>query len=122
MKNHLIAASALVLGALLAGAVVIAQDRGAAAPAGPPTATAPAQNAGRANRPPPPTRDPRTPGYVNAKELADGAVPPLDAEGDFILGPTHNPAPEMTVRDDVPHGTVNNFTMASTDSKIYPGI
>ena len=28
----------------------------------------------------------------------------------------------MTVKEDVPHGTVNNFEMLSTDSKIYPGI
>ena len=37
-----------------------------------------------------------TPGYVTAKELPDGAVPPPDADGNFIIGPTHNPAPEMT--------------------------
>ena len=76
----------------------------------------------RGARPPAPTRDPHTPGYVDAKELPDGAVPPLDDEGNFIIGPTHNPAPEMTVQEGVPHGTVHNFTMKSTDSKIYPGI
>jgi enterochelin esterase-like enzyme len=59
---------------------------------------------------------------VEAKELPDGAVPPAHEDGNFIIGPTHTPAPEMTVRDDVPHGTVHNFTMESTDSKIYPGI
>jgi hypothetical protein len=41
--------------------------------------------------------DPNTPGYVSAKELPDGAVPPADAYGNFIIGPTHNPAPEMAV-------------------------
>ena len=41
-------------------------------------------------RPTPPTRDPHTPGYVTAKELPDGAVPPADADGNFIIGPTHN--------------------------------
>ena len=75
-----------------------------------------------APRPAPPTRDPDTPGYVTAKELPDGAVPPADAEGNFIIGPTHNPAPEMTVQDGVPQGTIYNFTMSSADSKIYPGI
>ena len=45
-------------------------------------------------RPTPPTRDPHTPGYVTATELADGTVPPPTAEGNFITGPTHNPAPE----------------------------
>ena len=46
----------------------------------------------------------------------------MKADGNFILGPTHNPAPEMTVQEGVPQGTVFNFTMESADSKIYPGI
>jgi enterochelin esterase-like enzyme len=57
-----------------------------------------------------------------AKELADATVAPKDADGNFILGPTHNPAPEMTLQEGVPQGTVSNFTMQSSDSKIYPGI
>jgi enterochelin esterase-like enzyme len=73
-------------------------------------------------RPVPPTRDPNTPGFVTAKELPDGAVPPADADGNFIIGPTHTPAPEMTVQEGLPQGTVYNFTMSSADSKIYPGI
>jgi len=73
-------------------------------------------------RPTPPTRDPNTPGYVTAKELADGAVPPANADGNFILGPTHATAAEMTAQDGVPKGTVSIFTMESKDSKIYPGI
>ncbi len=72
-------------------------------------------------RPTPPTRDPQTPGYVQAKELPDGAVPPANADGDFILGPTHHPAPEMSQLG-LPQGTVIEFTMNSTDSKLYPGI
>src|SRR3984885_9348163 len=74
------------------------------------------------SRPTPPTRDPDTPGYVKAKELPDGSNPPANADGNFILGPTHSPAPEMTVQDGVPQGTVSTFTMESSDSKIYPGI
>jgi iron(III)-enterobactin esterase len=54
--------------------------------------------------------------------LPDGTVPPADADGNFIIGPTHNPAPEMTVQDAVPHGTIYNLTMSSADSRIYPGI
>jgi enterochelin esterase-like enzyme len=73
-------------------------------------------------RPVPPTRNPKTPGYVDAKELPDGAVPPANADGNFIIGPTHNPAPEMTLQEGVPQGVVFNFTMNSADSKIYPGI
>ena len=68
----------------------------------------------------PPTRDPKTSGYVDAKELPDGAVPPADANGNFIIGPTHPPAPEVATRD--LDGTVYTFTMSSVDSKIYPGI
>ncbi len=75
-----------------------------------------------ASRPVPPTRDPSTPGYVQAKELPDGAVPPADAEGNFIIGPTQNAAPETTVQDGVPQGTVYTLSMSSADSKIYPGI
>ncbi len=73
-------------------------------------------------RPTPPTRDPNTPGYVTAKELPDGAVPPANADGNFIIGPTHTPAPEMSPQPGVPQGTIVEFTMNSTDSKLYPGI
>ncbi len=73
-------------------------------------------------RPTPPTRDPHTPGYVTAKELPDGANAPADADGNFIIGPTHNPAREMAVQEGVPQGTIYNFTMNSADSKLYPGI
>ena len=69
-----------------------------------------------------PTRDPRTPGYVAATELPDGAVPSPDADGNFIIGPTHRPAPEMLVQTNVPQGTVYYFTLNSTNSRIYPGI
>ena len=81
----------------------------------PPAATRPA-------RPTPPTRDPHTPGYVAATDLPDGTVPPADADGNFILGPTHNRATEMTVNTNVPQGSVFEFTMSSADSKFYPGI
>ena len=73
----------------------------------PSSAAAGASVAVRRQCPQPPTRDPHTAGYVEAKELPDG---------------TNAPAPEMTVNPDVPHGMVYDFTMASTDSRIYPGI
>lgn len=73
-------------------------------------------------RPVPPTRDPHTPGYVAAEELLDGTNPSPDTSGNFIIGPTHNPAPEMMVNPNVPQGKVYQFTMNSQDSKIYPGI
>ncbi len=70
----------------------------------------------------PPTRDPHTPGFVAARELPDGEVPPIDADGNFIIGPTHKPAPEMTANPNVPRGVIYNFIMSSTNSKFYPGI
>jgi len=73
-------------------------------------------------RPTTPTRDPGTPGYVPARELPDGANAPANVDGNFILGPTHNPAPEMDLTGSGLQGTVVEFTMNSTDSKIYPGI
>lgn len=74
------------------------------------------------NRPVPPTRDPHTPGFVAAAELPDGAVPPSDQDGNFILGPSHSPAPETLPHSDIPHGDVYTFFLKSADSKYYPGI
>lgn len=71
-----------------------------------------------AARPEPPVREPT----IAATELPDGEAPPTDADGNFIIGPTHEPAPEMTPGEDVPRGTIHELTMDSTDSTIYPGI
>ncbi|HEX6464881.1 MAG TPA: alpha/beta hydrolase-fold protein, partial [Vicinamibacterales bacterium] len=85
---------------------------------------APAPTPPPSQRPVPPTRDPHTPGYVDARELPDGEVPPADADGNFIIGPTHTPAPGIA--PPAPgaslQGAVYNFTMESKDSQIYPGI
>ena len=70
----------------------------------------------------PPVRDPHSEGFVAANELPDGEVPPVDAEGNFIIGPTHKPAPETSVNTNVPQGTVFNLTMSSADSRFFPGI
>ena len=78
--------------------------------------------AARPPRTPPPARDPNTPGYVKAKALPDGANAPVNKDGNFIIGPTYKPAPEMIAQEGVPQGTIHNFTMESTDSKFYPGI
>jgi len=37
------------------------------------------------------TRDPHTPGYVQAKELPDGQIPGPKDQGNFIIGPTTIP-------------------------------
>src|SRR5450432_2753820 len=92
----------LMGGAFLMGGGALAQT---------PQVTATQARVARPARVPPPTRDPHTPGYVAAKELPDGANAPADADGNFILGPTHSPAPEMIVQPGVPHGTVTTFAM-----------
>jgi enterochelin esterase family protein len=70
----------------------------------------------------PPVRDPRGPEYVAAKELPDGTNPPVDFDGNFIIGPTHRPALASKPQANVPQGAVFNFTVSSANSKIYPGI
>jgi enterochelin esterase family protein len=84
-------------------------------------------SAQKMERPTPPTRDPHSPGYVAAKELSDGSVPPANADGNFILGPTHEVAADISAAlqgkdDGIPQGALIEFTMNSSDSKIYPGI
>lgn len=53
---------------------------------------------------------------------APGANPPVDADGDFLIGPDYVRAPEMNAVEGVPKGVVSRFTMRSEDSKNYPGI
>ena len=81
--------------------------------------TAPVQRPARVA---PPARDPHTPGFVEARDLPDGSNAPANVDGNFILGPTHTPAPEVSLREGVPRGAVIEFTMSSADSRIYPGI
>jgi iron(III)-enterobactin esterase len=84
-------------------------------------------------RPPNPTRLPTAPGTppltpVGAKpgdtalRGAPGMNPPVDADGDFLIGPDYVPAPELTSAEGVPQGAIHRFTLRSEDSKIYPGI
>jgi enterochelin esterase family protein len=103
---------------LLIGVLAAVDSMTAQAPEKVPQVTAPTST----NRPTPPTRDPNTPGFVTAKELPDGSVPPHDADGNFVIGPTHPPAFEMVVHEGVPRGAVHTITMSSVDSRIFPGI
>jgi enterochelin esterase-like enzyme len=113
---------ALFIGLIAGPASTRAQAPAAAqTPAAAPSPSA-AQAAPRPPRAPAPTRDPNAPGYVKATELPDGTVPSPKADGNFIIGPTHTAAPEMTAQDGVPQGTITEFTMSSADSKIYPCI
>jgi hypothetical protein len=68
-------------------------------------------------------RDPFAPGYVKATEMPDGQVPPMEADGNFIIGRTHTPAPEMSpVAAGQPKGKIYKFSLDSTESKFYPGV
>jgi len=87
-----------------------------------PPAAPPAAPGGRGQRPVYPTRDPNTPGYVKAQELPDGENAPANKDGNFIIGPTHTAAPEATAKEGGMQGTVVEFVMQSTESKMYPGI
>jgi enterochelin esterase family protein len=112
---------------ILAGALAASVTLMGQAPPAAPQATVPAPAATpaappAARGPQPPTRDPKTPGYVTATELPDGAVAPVDTEGNYIIGPTHTPSPDTLPKDGVPKGTIHTFPMSSADSKIYPGI
>src|SRR6476659_1912577 len=124
MKSVLSSIGMLLLVAATGSKSATAQTTAGGTPATPAPSTTPpaAAPAAAPPRPVPPTRDPNTPGYVSAKELPDGAVPPTDVDGNFIIGPTHAPAAEMIVHEGVPRGTVYTFTMRSEDSKIFPGI
>ena len=105
----------LVIAGMLNAGSAMAQAQGSPAPATTPASTP-------TPRPQPPTRDPHTTGYVTAKDLPDGTVPPPDLDGNFIIGPTHPPAPETMVQEGVPQGVIYKLTMSSADSKVYPGI
>jgi iron(III)-enterobactin esterase len=45
-----------------------------------------------------------------------------EGDGNFIIGPNYSPAPELTPHANVPRGAIHEFTMESTESKIYPGL
>lgn len=84
-------------------------------------------------RPQPPVRLPNAPGTpaltpVGSKpgeaalRGATGVNPPVDADGDFLIGPDYVRAPELNPVQGVPKGTVRRLTMRSQDSRIFPGI
>jgi enterochelin esterase-like enzyme len=110
-----------ILAAALAASVGAA-IAGAQAPPAPAQSPAPGQAAPQ--RPPNPTRDAKTPGYVTATDATDvgAGTPPVDAVGNFISGPEHPAAPEMTDQPTVPHGVVHTFLINSSESTLYPGI
>ncbi|MBV9122132.1 MAG: esterase family protein [Planctomycetes bacterium] len=71
----------------------------------------------------PPVRKFDDPGAPPFKVLKTGENPPLDEDGNFVIGPEYQPAPERTVVEGVPQGKVKQFTIASKETKLFnPGI
>lgn len=107
------------LATAMASAIVAAQTP--AVPANPaiPAAAAPAAAPAR---PVPPTRAPDAAGAPPFSRVAPGGNAPVNQNGDFLIGPDYPPAPELTVDEKLPKGTVRQFVMESKDSGFYPGI
>ena len=73
----------------------------------------------------PPTRkfDAPTAPKFQRVDGTNGPNPPLDADGDFLIGPKYVPAPERNAQTGVPQGRVQQFTMDSREGKRFnPGI
>ncbi|MBC8349290.1 MAG: esterase family protein, partial [Verrucomicrobia bacterium] len=78
-----------------------------------------------AKRPKPPTRAFDAPGAPTFIRLDDkpGVNPPVDAVGNFLIGPDYRPAPERGIPKDSPRGKVLQFTIDSKNTKLLnPGI
>src|SRR4051794_22330423 len=75
-----------------------------------------------ADRPTPPTRPPNAEGAPKFTQAPSGGNAPIDALGDFLIGPVYPPADELIAAEGVPKGTVQQFVMKSEDSKFYPGV
>src|SRR5437764_4887145 len=57
------------------------------------------------------------------KVLNEGENPPLDVDGNFVIGPTYVPAPERKTVEGVPQGKVQQFVIDSKETKLLnPGI
>ncbi len=71
----------------------------------------------------PPVRKFDAPGAPPFKVLKTGENPPLDVNGNFVIGPEYVPAPERKKVDGVPQGKVQQFEIDSKETKLLnPGI
>jgi iron(III)-enterobactin esterase len=76
-------------------------------------------------KPTPPTRAYDAPGAPPFVRLdgKPGINPPVDALGNFVIGPDYNKAPEWTAVDGVAKGRLEQFQLNSKEGTIYnPGI
>jgi len=76
-------------------------------------------------RPTPPTRPldaPSAPKFIRL-DGKPGVNPPVDADGDFVIGPDYVAAPETKIVEGVTQGSVRQFSIDSRDCKLFnPGI
>jgi enterochelin esterase-like enzyme len=71
----------------------------------------------------PPVRKYDDKGAPPFKVLKEGENPPLDATGNFVIGPKYVPAPERKKVAGVPEGRVQQFEIDSKETKLFnPGI
>src|SRR5215472_13209963 len=71
----------------------------------------------------PPVRKFDDPGSPPFKVLKTGENPPLDVDGNFVIGPEYVPAPERTPVEGLPQGKVQQFVIDSKETKLLnPGI
>src|SRR2546423_7868494 len=71
----------------------------------------------------PPVRKFDAPGSPPFKVLKTGEKPPLDVDGNFVIGPEYKPAPERNAVKDVPQGKVEQFVIDSKETRLLnPGI
>ena len=82
-------------------------------------------NSAHAQRPTPPVRnfdDPGAPDFIRLDDKP-GVNPPVDAVGNYVIGPDYKPAPERQAAKDTPKGKVTQFTIDSKTTKLLnPGI
>ena len=70
----------------------------------------------------PPTRPADGPGAPHWTVMGAGMNAPATRNGDFEIGPDYRPTAEATAVEGRPRGTVQQFSMDSRESKLYPGI
>src|SRR5215469_7142772 len=71
----------------------------------------------------PPVRVFDAPGAPRFTVLNTGENPPLDMDGNFVIGPKYVPAPERKVVQGVPQGKVQQFVIDSKETRLLnPGI
>src|SRR3989442_10497542 len=71
----------------------------------------------------PPARKFDAPGSPPFKVLKTGENPPLDVDGNFVIGPEYGSAPERNPVTGVPQGKLQQFVIDSKETKLLsPGI